>query len=214
MGYSTLNTHHLKHNSFIPCIYLHVGKVCPCLRCGGMWGRGVDAFFRSFSTSARCGVGWSSRVVTARKPRFYVYPPGHNRYLFRWFNQPRLRCCFLLLKRVVNWTNSKEIIVVPLLNFQVVQAFWTLNEAAHVCTQFTECAHNREFRFISQSPLPHGYYHRLLLNMDRRVHWTPRAKFVFFFLSLISYVILLSYYTYELYQKCCSGQQWVNDGKN
>ena len=49
-----------------------------------------------------------------------------------------------------------------------------------VCTQFTECANNREFRFICQSQLPHGYYQRLLLNMDRRVHWTPRAKFVLF----------------------------------
>jgi len=30
---------------------------------------------------------------------------------------------FLLLKRVVKWTNSKETIVVPPLNFQVMQAF-------------------------------------------------------------------------------------------
>lgn len=175
--------------------------------------REEDALLRSFSTSARGGGGWSSRLVTARKPWFYVYPRVTTATcLDERFNQPRFWCYFVFLKRAVKWTNSKEIIVVPLLNFQEMQTFWLMKLHTCVCTKFTECAHNREFRFIRQSPLSHGYYQRLLLNMDRRVHWAPRAKFVLFFFPL-SVTSFYCHCTYELYQKCCSGQQWVLDDK-
>jgi hypothetical protein len=48
----------------------------------------------------------------------------------------------------------------------------TLLMKLHTCvwTQFTGCAHNREFIFTCQSALPNGYHQRLLLNTDRRVH--------------------------------------------
>jgi len=40
---------------------------------------------------------------------------------------------FLLLERAVKWTNSKETIVVPLLNFQVMPDFRPFDETARVC---------------------------------------------------------------------------------
>jgi hypothetical protein len=77
-----LNTHHLKQNIFIPCVYvyLHVGEV-PVYDVDACRGRRCIA-----SLILNFGARWRWVVVSHDDCTYALVlrvPPGHNRYMFR-----------------------------------------------------------------------------------------------------------------------------------